>query len=329
MKIAIVGVMENIGREILAFLEEDGTDPKDVFAVENNMPLGNQVSYGEDAELDVHNLDSFDFSKAQLAVFSTTAEIAKRYIPKALKAGIRVIDCTGSSLSNPDSPMVVSGFNDDKLSKASLISIPSYNTYQLLLPLKEIDSKYHIKRIILSTYTSTSVYGKLAMDELFNQTRKIFMNTQLEDDKKVFNKQIAFNVIPQVGEFMSDETSDEWKINVEVKKIFNHDVKVHANCAVVASFVGNAQYINVECEKDIDIEDATQIIKNTKGVVVFNKNLEGGYVTLTDVQGENNVYVSRLRQDISCENGISFWSVADNLRVGIAKNAYQIINKIK
>lgn len=326
-KIAVVGVQESIGREILSFLEEDGIKAKDVVALDYKSVLGNQVSYGEDDELDVLNLDDFDFSKVDTAIFATTAELAKRYVPKALAKGVKVVDTSSAFFAESDVPMIVAGLNDSKISGAArgLVSVPSAPVTQMLVPLGAVNEKYLIKRIVVSTYTSTSVYGKAAMDELFDQIRKIYMNDTLADNQKVFNKQIAFNVIPQVGEFLGDETDCEWALNAETKKVLNGNVKVHANCAVIPAFIGCGQFVNVECEDEVDVEEVRKLMSKTPGVVVFDKHVNGGYVTMADVQGENDIYVSRLRQDVSVENGISFWCVADNLRVGVAKNAFAVM----
>lgn len=329
-KYAIVGAEESVGREILSFMEEDGIKASNVFAVDVNAPLGTQVSYGEDEELDVHNLETFDFSQVNAAVFATTAEVAKRFIPKAIKAGVKVVDATGATFEDSDVPMIISGVNEAEVKKASkgLVTIPSAAVTQMLIPLKAVHDKYKIKRMVVNCYVSTSIYGKEAMDELFDQTRKIFMNESLVDNQKVFNKQIAFNIIPQAGEFIGDETSFEWAMNAETKKVLGVDVKVHANFAVIPAFIGTAQYVNVECAEEIDADEARKLMKSTKGVVVFDKKVDGGYVSLVDVQGEDNIYVSRVRQDVSVENGISFWCVADNLHVGMAKNAYAVMRDL-
>ena len=329
-KYAIVGAEESVGREILSFMEEDGIKASNVFAVDVNAPLGTQVSYGEDEELDVHNLETFDFSQVNAAVFATTAEVAKRFIPKAIKAGVKVVDATGATFEDSDVPMIISGVNEAEIKKASkgLVTIPSAAVTQMLIPLKAVHDKYKIKRMVVNCYVSTSIYGKEAMDELFDQTRKIFMNESLVDNQKVFNKQIAFNIIPQAGEFIGDETSFEWAMNAETKKVLGADVKAHANFAVIPAFIGTAQYVNVECAEEIDADEARKLMKSTKGVVVFDKKVDGGYVSLVDVQGEDNIYVSRVRQDVSVENGISFWCVADNLHVGMAKNAYAVMRDL-
>lgn len=329
-KIAVAGVQSSIGREILSFLEEQGYKAKDIMALEAGSVLGNMVSYGEEEDLDVLNLNDFDFSQVNIALFATTEAIAKQFIPRAVSKGCKVIDCSQSYVSDSDVPLVITGYNAEQIFNASkgIISVPSAAVAQILLPLQKIQKEYGIKRIIISSYTSTSVYGKEAMDELFTQTRKIYMNDSLVDDQKVFNKQIAFNVIPQVGEFIGEETQNEWSINAEIKRILGGDVKVHANCAIIPAFIGSGQYINVECEHDVDVDDIRKLMKQTSGVVVFDKNLDGGYVTLTDVQGEDNVYVSRLRQDVSVENGFSFWSVSDDLRAGVAKTAVEILKQL-
>ena len=246
-KIAVVGVQESIGREILSFLEEDGIKAKDVVALDHKSVLGNQVSYGEDDELDVLNLDDFDFAGIDVAIFAITAELAKRYVPKALAKGVKVIDTSTAFFAEADVPMIVAGVNNDKMQEAKrgLVSIPSAPVTQMLLPLSAVNDKYLIKRIVVSTYMSTSIYGKEAMDELFDQIRKIYMNDTLADNQKVFNKQIAFNVIPQVGEFLGDETDCEWALNAETKKVLSRDIKVHANCSVIPAFIGCGEYINL------------------------------------------------------------------------------------
>ncbi len=328
-KIAVIGVTESIGREILAFLADGGYKPADAAALEAKAPLGTLVSFGEEDDIDVGSLENFDFADAEVAVFAASEEISRRYAAKAAAKGCKVIDCSGAFFADAEVPMVVAGVNDEKLAEAvkNIVSVPSAAVAQILLPLAAVDEVYAVKRLIVSTYTSTSVYGKEGMDELFNQTRKIFMNESLADNEKVFDKQIAFNVIPQVEEFIGEETKLEWAINAETKKVLGKDIKVHANCAFIPAFIGNAAYVNVECEREVDADEVRKLMKQTEGVIVFDKNVKGGYVTLNDVQGEIEVYVSRLRQDASVENGFSFWSAADNLRFGVAGNAYKIMQK--
>ena len=328
-KIAVVGAEDSIGHEILAFLADGGYRSADVVALDLRAPMGTQVSYGEDEDIDVFGLEDFDFAGVDIAVFTLGEEATGKYINKAVNKGVKVIDCSGYSFADADVPMIVCGVNDDSIdaAKRGIVGVPSATVAQILLPLSEIDKQYGLKRLIISTYTSTSFCGKEGMNELFAQTRKIFMNESLVDNQKVFEKQIAFNAIPQVDEFIGDETRYEWCINAETKKVLGHDIKVHANCAIIPAFVGNAAYVNVECEKEVDVDDVAELMKKTQDVIVFDKKVKGGYVTMSDVQGEIEVYVSRLRQDVSVDNGFSFWCVADNLRFGVAGNAYKIIKR--
>ena len=329
-KIAVVGVNNNQGRELLTTLEENGFAADEVMAVDTDSPLGTQVSYGEDVDMDVFDLRDFDFSAVKLAVFCTSEEVAKRYIPHATAKNVMVIDCSSAYATDIDVPLIISGINDDKVSdaKKGIIAIPSPQVTQLLKPLQKISANNKIKRLVINAYMSASVYGKEAMDELFNQTRKIFMNEPIVDDQEVFHKQIAFNVLPQVGEFIGDETQKEWIMNVEIKKVLGGDVKVHANCAVIPAFVGIGEFVNVECEQEVDVDAIRNLMRDTKGVVVFDKHVDCGYVSLNDVQGESDVYVSRLRQDVSVENGFSFWCVADDLKAASTQNAFNILQKV-
>lgn len=325
-KTAIIGVMTSAGRELLNMLEENGVAADDIFAVDADCPLGTQISYGEDVDMDVYNLRDFDFASAEIAVFVVSEELAKHYVPRAVAKGAKVIDCSGAYAADADVPLVIAGLNDEKItSDVKTVAVPSAEVTQILLPLKEIADKLKIKRLVINAYMAVSLYGKEAMDELFNQTRKIFMNEPLVDDENVFHKQIAFNVLPQVGEFIGDETKYEWALNAQIKKILNPDIKVHANCAFVPAFIGVGAFVNVECGKEVDVDDVRNLMRETKGVVVFDKHVDCGYVSLNDVQSESDVYVSRLRQDVSVKNGFSFWCVADDLRAGTAQNAYNIL----
>jgi aspartate-semialdehyde dehydrogenase len=325
-KIAIIGVTTSAGRELLNMLEENGFAADNIFAVDTDSPLGTQISYGEDVDMDVYNLKDFDFASADIAIFMVSAELTKHYVPRALAKGARIIDASGTYALDSDVPLIISGLNDEQITEdAKIVALPSPQVAQILLPLKNVAAKNKIKRMVINTYMAVSLYGKEAMDELFNQTRKIFMNEPLVDDENIFHKQIAFNVLPQVGEFIGDETKYEWTINVEIKKILDSNIKIHANCAFVPAFIGIGAFVNVECAKSVDVDDIRNIMRETKGVVVFDKHVDCGYVSLNDVQSESDIYVSRLRQDISVNNGFSFWCAADDLRAGTALNAYNIL----
>jgi len=326
VKIAVVGVKSDAGREVLELLCEKGIKATEVTALEAKSPLGTLVSYGEDDELDVWSLEEFDFEGIAVALFATSKEIGRKYIKKAVSAGVKVIDLSGASFSDAAAPMIIAGFNEELLQQGvDTVLLPSSATYQILLPLAESLKKHRLVRLRATVFASTSYYGREAMDELFNQSRKVFMNETLADDEAVFKKQIAFNVLPQVGEFIGEETEAEWRINAEIKKIVGGDVKVHANAAFVPTFIGDGVFVNAEFADEIDASEVRAEMKQVKNVVVFDKTVDGGYVSVDDVQGEDAVYVSRVRQDISVENGISFWSVADNLRAGCGVAAEQVL----
>ncbi len=328
-KIAVAGVKENIGHEFLTLMSENGVRVEDVVALEVKSPLGTMVSYGEDDELDVLSLEEFDFKKVEVAVFATTKEIGKRYIKKAVDAGVKVIDLSGATFSDENVPLVINEINGSVVDKGvKVVGVPCSLVYQTLLPLTEVINRHQLKRLVINVFASTSYLGHQAMDELFSQSRKIFLNETLADDQTVFKKQIAFNVLPQVGEFIGDETALEWAINAEIKKVLQQDIKVHANCAFVPTFIGDAAFVNAEFSDEIDADDVREMMKAVDHVVVFDKTVDGGFVSVDDVQGEDNVYVSRVRQDVSVENGISFWTVADNLRAGAAKAAFFLLERM-
>ena len=329
-KIAVVGATENLGREILNFLCENDVNVSDVIALETKSPMGTMVSYGEDEDLDVFNLDDYNFKQVDVAIFACSSELSKRFLPKAANIGVQTIDCSGAFANDSDVPMIIAGLNNQDMGKAqkNIVCIPSAVVTQTLKPLSKVNEKYSIQRLIISGCLSTSTHSKEAMDELFSQTRKIYMNAPLVDDEDVFKKQIAFNVLPQVGEFIGEETSAEWSVNAEIKKVLGGNMKVHANLAYVPAFIGAGLFINVETAEDFDLDDVRALIEQTDGVTLFDKQVDGGYVSLNDVQGESDIYISRLRQDLSSKRGFSFWAVADNLKADIARNAFEVVKLI-
>ncbi len=327
-KIAIIGVKESQGYELLNLFSENAFDAKSIYAVDPKAPLGTIVSYGEDDELDVHNLENFDFKTVDIAIFCCTKEQATRYIKKAVSSNCKVIDLSGATFSQQDVLSIIPELNGDQItSDTSVVSIPSSTAYQVLLPLSNSLKNNSLKRLVINAFISTSHYGRVAMDELFTQSRKIFLNESLSDNEQVFKKQIAFNVLPQVGDFIGEETELEWQLNAEIKKILKSDIKVHANAAFVPTFIGDGVFVNAEFTNEVDATNIKEEMSKTKNVVVFDKNVDGGYVSVDDIQGEDNVYVSRIRQDVSVENGISYWSVLDNLRAGSAKACFDVLLK--
>ena len=328
-KIAVAGVKEDSGREFLTLLSENDVPVDDVVALEAKSPLGTLVSYGEDDELDVYSLEEFDFKKVDVLVFASTKELGKRYIKKAVDAGTKVIDLSGASFTDSAVPYIIEQINGNLLDGATkVVGVPCSIVYQTLLPLASAIKEHQLKRLVINVFASTSYYGHEAMDELFTQSRKIFLNETLADNQVAFKKQIAFNVLPQVGEFIGDETALEWSINAEIKKILQSDIKVHANCAFVPTFIGDAAFVNAEFNDEVDADKIRDSMKSVKNIVVFDKTVDGGYVSVDDVQGEDSVYISRVRQDVSVENGISYWTVADNLRAGSAKVAFSVLTKM-
>jgi aspartate-semialdehyde dehydrogenase len=327
-KIAIIGVKENTSYELLNLLSESGFDAKNIIAVDYKTPLGTVVSYGEDDELDVKTLETFDFKTCDIAIFCCSKEIGSKYLKNAISSNCKVIDLSGATFSDPSVPSIIPEINGDiAASTTNVIAVPSSMTYQVLLPLANTLKNNTLNRLVINAYVSTSHYGRQAMDELFTQSRKIFLNESLADNEQIFKKQIAFNVLPQVGEFIGEETSLEWQLNAEIKKVLNTNIKVHANASFVPTFIGDGVFVNAEFADEIDATIVRDEMASIKNVVVFDKNVDGGYVSVDDIQGEDNVYVSRIRQDVSVENGISYWSVLDNLRAGSAKLALSILVK--
>lgn len=328
VKVAVVGATGNVGREMLQTLANRDFPAEEVFALASSKSVGKEVSYGEEKTLKVQDLASFDFSGVDIALMSAGAGVSEKFSPKIAAAGCVVIDNSSQWRMDPDVPLVVPEVNPQAVAeykKKGIIANPNCSTIQMVVPLAALHKAFHVTRVVVTTYQSVSGAGKEAMDELFNQTRGIYMNQPLYETKKKFTKQIAFNVIPHIDVFMDDgATKEEWKMMAETKKILDPKIKLHANCARVPVFVSHAEYVNVETEKEISDEAATNVLKETEGVTVIDLREPEGYPTPVEVSGEDDVFVSRIRQDFSVENGISFWCVADNLRKGAALNAVQI-----
>lgn len=326
--VAVVGATGNVGREMLQTLAARNFPAEKVYALASARSAGKEVSYGEDDILKVQDLDKFDFKGVDIALMSAGGSVSEKYSPRIAAAGCVVIDNSSQWRMDPDVPLVVPEVNPEAVAgykKKNIIANPNCSTIQMVVPLAALHKAFHVKRVVVTTYQSVSGAGKEAMDELFDQTRGIYMNQALSETQKKFTKQIAFNVIPHIDVFMDDgATKEEWKMMAETKKILDPKIKLHANCARVPVFIGHAEYVNVETEKEISDDAATTVLKNTEGVTVIDLREPEGYPTPVEVAGEDNVFVSRIRQDVSVENGVSFWCVADNLRKGAALNAVQI-----
>ena len=328
VKVAVVGATGNVGREMLQTLAERNFPVDEVYALASSKSVGKEVSFGEEKVLKVQNLADFDFHGVDIALMSAGGGVSEKFAPTIAKAGCVVIDNSSQWRMDPDVPLVVPEVNPEAIAgykKKNIIANPNCSTIQMVVPLAALHKAFHIERVVVSTYQSVSGAGKEAMDELFNQTRGIFMNQMPSENQKKFTKQIAFNVIPHIDVFLDDgSTKEEWKMTAETKKILDPKIKVHANCARVPVFVGHAEYVNIETTDEISDTAATEILRETPGVIVIDSRENGGYPTPAEVAGEGEVYVSRIRSDATVDNGLSFWCVADNLRKGAALNAVQI-----
>ncbi len=326
--VAVIGATGNVGREILNILWDRKFPVSQVHALASQRSVGAEVSFGEDEVLKVQNLESFDFKGVDIALSSPGAKISAIHSPRAVKAGCVVIDNTSYFRMDPDVPLVVPEVNPEAIAgykKKGIIANPNCSTIQMVVALKPLHDAFKIKRVVVSTYQSTSGKGKSAMDELFTQTKGIYANQAPAETKSVFTKQIAFNVIPHIDVFLDGgETKEEWKMVVETKKILDPTIRVHANCARVGTFVGHAEYINIETEKPISDKEARAILSKAPGISVIDHRADEGYATPAEIAGEDAVYISRIRSDASVDNGLSFWCVGDNLRKGAALNAVQI-----
>ncbi|MGE5475174.1 MAG: aspartate-semialdehyde dehydrogenase [Bacteroidales bacterium] len=325
-KVAVIGATGNVGREILKTLAERNFPADEVVALASSRSVGKEVSFGDDKVLKVQDLEKYDFTGTDIALSSPGAKVSAIHSPRAAAAGCVVIDNTSHFRMDPDIPLVVPEVNPEAIAqykKKGIIANPNCSTIQMLVALKPLHQLGTIKRVVVSTYQSVSGAGKEGMDELFEQTRGIYVNDQREPQK--FPKPIAFNLIPQIDVFMDDgSTKEEWKMVVETKKILDPKIKVNATCVRVPVFVGHSESVNVEFEKSVSVEEARAALSQAPGVVVYDKHEPGGYITPIECVGEDATYVSRIRQDPTIDNGLSFWCVSDNLRKGAALNAVQI-----
>ncbi len=326
-RVAVVGATGNVGREMLATLAEREFPLDEVAAVASPRSTGTEIEFGDSGKLlKCKNIEHFDFAGYDIALFSAGSGPAKDYAPKAAAAGCVVIDNSSFYRMDPDVPLIVPEVNPDAIdgyANKNIIANPNCSTAQMVVALKPLHDAATIKRVVVSTYQSVSGAGKAGMDELWEETRAIFVNDPVEPKK--FTKQIAFNVIPHIDVFMDDgSTKEEWKMVVETKKIVDPKIKVTATCVRVPVFVGHAEAINLEFEKDISAKQAMNILREAPGVMLVDKREDGGYVTPIECVGDGATFVSRVREDPTIENGLTLWCVSDNLRKGAALNAVQI-----
>jgi len=324
--VVVVGATGAVGREMLNILAERAFPTDKIAALASRKSLGTEVSFG-DKTLTTEDLATFDFTGWDMALFAAGSGVSKEYAPKAAKAGCVVIDNSSLYRYDPDVPLIVPEVNPDAVhgySKKNIIANPNCSTAQMVVALKPLHDRAKIKRVVVSTYQSASGAGKEGMDELWDQTKGIYVPGQEKEPSK-FTKQIAFNVIPHIDVFMEDgSTKEEWKMVAETKKIIDPSVKVTATCVRVPVFVGHSEAVNIEFEDFLDEDEARDILREAPGVMVIDKREDGGYVTPVECVGDFATFISRIRQDSTIENGLNLWCVSDNLRKGAALNAVQI-----
>ena len=325
IKIAVVGATGNVGREILNILDERMFPCDEVVALASRKSMGRELSYG-DKTLKVKNLETYDFSDIDIALFSAGSKISEKWGPIAASAGAIVIDNSSFWRYHDDVPLIVPEVNPDDIKyykNRGIIANPNCSTSQLVVVLKPLHDFAKITRVVVSTYQSVSGAGNAAMEELFNQTKGIFVNQAAEPEN--FTRQIAFNVIPHIDIFHDDGfTKEEWKMLSETKKIIDKNIKLTATCVRVPVFVGHSEAVNIEFEKSISPEKARAILRDSPGVMLVDDPEDEKYVTPIECVGDYATFVSRVREDITIENGLAMWVVSDNLRKGAALNAVQI-----
>ena len=323
-KIAVIGATGNVGREMLKTLIQRQFPISEVVALASTRSIGTEVSFG-DGTLKVKAMDYYDFKGTDIALMSAGGAIAKEWAPKIAAQGCLVIDNSSAWRMDRQVPLVVPEVNADALNDIpkGIIANPNCSTAQLVVALKPLHDLFTIKRVVVSTYQSVSGAGKEGMDELFTQTRAVFVADPIAPGK--FTKQIAFNVIPHIDVFLdSGVTKEEWKMAVETQKILDPDIQVTATCVRVPVFLGHSESVNIEFEKPVTAEQARAALRAAPGVMVVDKREDGGYVTPIECAGEDATFVSRIRKDPTIDNGLNMWIVSDNLRKGAALNAVQI-----
>ena len=329
-RVAVAGATGAVGREMLQTLAERNFPADKVMALASSRSAGREVSYGEDDVLTIGSLDKFDFADADIALFSAGGDTAKEVAPKAGAAGCIVIDNSSAFRMDDDVPLIVPEVNADTVERAlpanggrNIIANPNCSTAQLVVALKPLHDKFGVRRVVVSTYQATSGAGKAAMDELFNQTRGIYVNDLVQPE--LFTKQIAFNAIPHIDKFLDDGfTKEEWKMTAETKKILDPAIELVAHCVRIPVFIGHSEAVFIETEKPMTEKAVRNLLRESDGITVIDHRADEGYVTPHEAAGEDAVFISRIRKDPTIENGMVFWCVSDNLRKGAALNSVQI-----
>ena len=325
-RVVVAGATGNVGREMLNILAEREFPVDDLAVLASRRSLGTEVSFG-DKTLKTEDLDTFDFTGWDMALFAIGSEATRKYAPKAAAAGCVVIDNSSLYRYDPEVPLIVPECNPDAIAdytNKNIIANPNCSTAQMVVALKPLHDRARIKRVVVSTYQSVSGAGKEGMDELWEQTKAVY-NPTSEVPPAKFQKEIAFNVIPHIDSFMEDgSTKEEWKMVAETRKIVDPKIRVTATCVRVPVFVGHSEAVNIEFEDFLDEEEARDILREAPGIMVVDKRESGGYITPKECVGDFATFISRIRQDSTVENGLNLWCVSDNLRKGAALNAVQI-----
>ena len=325
-KVAVAGATGAVGHELLNTLAERGFPADEVVALASESSIGKEVSLGEKGVLKVRDLAGFDFAGTDIALFSPGGAVSAEHAPRAAAAGCVVIDNTSHFRMDADVPLVVPEVNGSAIAgygARNIIANPNCSTIQMVVALKPLHDLAVIERVVVATYQSVSGSGKAAMDELFDQTKALYVHEEKAPDR--FSKRIAFNAIPQIAAFMDDgATLEEWKMVQETKKILDPEIEVIATCVRVPVFVGHGEAVHVEFARPVREDEAREALSRAPGVVVVDERVDGGYVTPTECVGEDAVFVSRIRRDPTVLNGLALWVVSDNLRKGAALNAVQI-----
>ncbi len=326
-RIVVAGATGNVGREVVNILAEREFPLNEIAVLASSRSQGIEIEYGDtDKMLKVQNIENFDWTGWDMAIFAIGSEATKKFAPIAATAGCVVIDNSSLFRMDPDVPLIVPEVNPDAIDgykRKNIIANPNCSTAQLVVALKPLHDYANITRVVVSTYQSVSGAGKEGMDELFEQSRNIFVGDSAVTKK--FTKQIAFNVIPHIDSFLDDGyTKEEWKMMVEVKKILDPKIKLTATCVRVPVFVGHSEAVNIEYDREMSAAKAKSILRESPGIMLVDKREDGGYTTPIEAAGDDATYVSRVREDPTVDNGLAFWCVSDNLRKGAALNAVQI-----
>ena len=326
-RIVVAGATGNVGREVVNILAEREFPADEVAVLASSRSQGIEIEYGDTGKmLKVQNIENFDWAGWDMAIFAIGSEATKKFAPIAAAAGCVVIDNSSLHRMDPDIPLIVPEVNPDAIDgykRKNIIANPNCSTAQLVVALKPLHDYANITRVVVSTYQSVSGAGKEGMDELFEQSRNIFVGDSAEPKK--FTKQIAFNVIPHIDSFLEDGyTKEEWKMMVEVKKILDPKIKLSATCVRVPVFVGHSEAVNIEYDREMSAAKAKSILREAPGIMLIDKHEDGGYATPIEAAGDDATYISRVREDPTVDNGLAFWCVSDNLRKGAALNAVQI-----